>query len=167
MPAPIDDFMPQADVRERHEPVVRAPTPLVLDSGRTFEVFSVPAVRAIFWLCARFLGAKARATDRPRGLVEEALGMGWGVLTEEKGRFFVAGAACRPWNRGRPLHAHSSQPLRRVLPAGSRQDRLDPGGRGSTARGPDSPRRRAPWARTSGRGRRSGATGGASASGFS
>ena len=34
----------------------------------------------------------------PQRLTPESMSsMGWGVLAEEPGRFFVAGAACQPW----------------------------------------------------------------------
>jgi hypothetical protein len=97
--APIDRFIPEFDVRERHEIVVHAPSALVLDVARTFDLRSVPAVRAIFWLRSKLLGAKESALpDDRRGLVAETLGMGWGVLLDEPGRIFIAGAACRPWH---------------------------------------------------------------------
>ncbi len=96
-PGPVDRFIPNPDVRERHETIVRAPAALVFETARNFDLGSVPLVRAIFWLRAAVLGAKKSATDWSRGFVDEALGMGWGLLAEEKGRLFVAGAQCQPW----------------------------------------------------------------------
>jgi hypothetical protein len=92
---PLDRFLPHADVRERHEILVHAPADLVLDTARRSDPESIPAVRAIFTMRAWFLGSR-----RPRlaaGLVEKTLRLGWGVLEEEEGRFFCAGAVCRPW----------------------------------------------------------------------
>ena len=40
-----------------------APAALVLETARTFDLRSTPLVRAIFWLRARILGAKAAAPD--------------------------------------------------------------------------------------------------------
>ena len=97
MSSPIDRFIPDADVRKRHEVVVRAPAALVLQTARAFDMLSIPAVSAIFWLRTRMLGAKTPMRRWTRGLIEEALGMGWGLLAEEDGRFIVMGAVCEPW----------------------------------------------------------------------
>ena len=97
MSSPIDRFIPDADVRKRHEIVVHAPAALVLQTARTFDMLSIPPVAAIFWLRARMLGAKTPMRQWTRGLIEEALGMGWGLLAEENGRFIVMGAVCEPW----------------------------------------------------------------------
>lgn len=97
MSSPIDGFIPDADVRNRHEIVVHAPAPLVLETARTFDILSIPPVAAIFWLRTKMLGAKTPMRPWTRGLIEEALGMGWGLLAEENGRFIVMGAVCQPW----------------------------------------------------------------------
>ena len=92
---PLDRFLPHPDVRERHEILVHAPADLVLATARQLDPESIPAVRAIFSLRAWILGSR-----RPRlaaGLVEKTLRLGWGILEEEEGRYFCAGAVCRPW----------------------------------------------------------------------
>lgn len=101
-PAPtrsaLDAFVPHPDVRERHETIVHAPADLVFDVARRFDIQSISLVRAIFWLRARLLRAKAAPAAGPGGLSPKALlGMGWGVLLDHPGRLFVAGAACQPW----------------------------------------------------------------------
>jgi hypothetical protein len=93
---PLDRFLPKADVRERHEILVHAPPDLVLDTAKAIDLSSIPAVRAIFGLREWMMGGR-RAPRPPRGLVEETLGLGWGVLEDEKGRRFCAGAVCQPW----------------------------------------------------------------------
>jgi hypothetical protein len=93
----LDRFMPNPDLQIRHKIVVRAPAALVLETARTFDLRSTPLVRAIFWLRARILDAKAAAPDWSLGFVQVMLRMGWGVLAEEPNRWFVAGTACRPW----------------------------------------------------------------------
>ena len=84
-------------MRERHEITVRAPAALVLDVARTFDPLSIPAVRAIFAVRERVMGAREERGDLPDGLVPWTLAMGWGVLAEEPDRLFVAGASCQPW----------------------------------------------------------------------
>lgn len=97
MSPPIERFIPDADMRKRHDIVVRAPAALVLETARRFDILSVPLVRAIFWLRARMLGARTPVRFWSRGLIEEARGIGWELLAEEDDRFIVMGAVCQPW----------------------------------------------------------------------
>lgn len=92
----LDRFLPRADVRERHEIVIRAPADLVFDLAKRLDLRSVAPVRAIFRLREVLLGGH-RTRRHARGLVDETLALGWGVLEEEPGRFFAAGAICQPW----------------------------------------------------------------------
>ncbi len=92
----LDRFLPRPDVRERHEIRVHAPPALVLETARQLDPESIPAVRAIFAARAWVLGSR-RPRPAPAGLVEMTQRLGWGVLDEEEGRYFCAGAACRPW----------------------------------------------------------------------
>lgn len=93
----LDRFIPDPDLRRRHKTLVRAPAALVFETARTFDLRSTPLVRAIFWLRAVILGAKAAAPDWSQGFIPVMLRMGWGVLAEEPNRWFVAGTVCRPW----------------------------------------------------------------------
>ena len=97
MENPLDRFLPETDVRERHEITVHAPPAIVMEAARTLSFRSIPLVRAIFWLRGRILGARPDSPEWSRGFVEEALAAGWVALHEESGRCFVAGASCRPW----------------------------------------------------------------------
>lgn len=93
----LDRFVPRPDMGGRHEITIHAPAELVLDVARNFDMQSIPMVRAIFWLRAKVLRARMPAARPPTGLVSEMLGLGWGCLAEEPGYFFIAGAACQPW----------------------------------------------------------------------
>jgi len=93
----LDRFIPNPDVRERHEIEVRAPAPLVLDTARSIDLESIPAVRAIIRMRERLLGAKTVGPGPRKGLVESTRELGWGTLSDEPGRWFVAGATCQPW----------------------------------------------------------------------
>lgn len=96
MPALLDRFMPMADAGGRHETIVRAPADVVLDVARHLDMRSLPAVRAIFWLREKMLGA--RPSSGPGTLDSDSLlAMGWGILEERAGRCLVAGASCEPW----------------------------------------------------------------------
>jgi hypothetical protein len=93
----LDRFIPKADLQIRHKIMVRAPAALVLETAQTFDLRSMPLVRAIFWMRGRILGTKAAAPDWSLGFVEVMLRMGWGILAGEPNRWFVAGTACQPW----------------------------------------------------------------------
>lgn len=97
-PAVLDEFIPAPDVRERHDIVVRAPAGLVFQVARRFDLQSVPLVHAVFRLRARLM--RADDAGQPQSVRLDSAGLlrlGWSVLAEEPGRFFVAGAACQPW----------------------------------------------------------------------
>lgn len=93
----LDRFIPNPDLQIRHRIVVRAPAALVLETAQTFDLRSMPLVRAIFWMRGRILGTKAAAPNWSLGFVEGMLKMGWGVLAWEPDRWFVAGTVCQPW----------------------------------------------------------------------
>jgi hypothetical protein len=97
MSAVLDRFMPCPDERTRHEITVRAPAGLVMDVARHFDLQSIRMVRALFWLRAKMLGARRPAARRSTGLVADMLALGWACLADDPGHFFVAGAACQPW----------------------------------------------------------------------
>jgi hypothetical protein len=92
----VERFIPQADITECHEVLVRAPAAVVFDVARNLDMQSIPLVRVIFWLRAKLL----RATEppaRPKGLVAETTALGWVILAERPGREVVVGSATQPW----------------------------------------------------------------------
>ena len=97
IPAALDEFIPQPDVGDRQEVVVRAPADLVFEVASQFDLQSIPLIRFIFWLRAALLGARVRGGWKPAGLVAETRAMGWGALKDQPGRLYIAGAACQPW----------------------------------------------------------------------
>jgi len=98
MAGPLDPFIPNYDARERFQVKARAPARLVYDTASRFDVQSVALVRAIFWLRGRILGSTpAPPNPFATGFLTGAQQLGWGVLREEPGRLFVAGAYCQPW----------------------------------------------------------------------
>ena len=92
----IDAFMDRADVEETHATVVRAPADLVFDVAEHFDLLSIPAIKAIFRLRERLfrLDSKPRI---PKGIVEETMSLGWGILAHRPGREIVMGAVAQPW----------------------------------------------------------------------
>ena len=115
MAGPLDVFIPAYDARERFQLTVHAPASLVYRTAVQFDLESVSLVRAIFRLRARFLDSTPNsATPDKRGFLVSAKSLGWGVLREEPGRLFVAGAHCQPWLADvvfTPLAPHTFRPF--------------------------------------------------------
>jgi hypothetical protein len=70
---------------------------VTFDVARNISLRSIPLVRTMFWLRARAMGATGEGRVGERAFVDEALAMGWGMLADDPGRLFVAGAECQPW----------------------------------------------------------------------
>lgn len=97
MPTLIDEFIPHAEIAERHETFVAAPADLVFDVAMEIDLRSIPIVAAIFRLREWILGGTPAPAERPRGIVAETLALGWGRLAESPGRELVMGAVAQPW----------------------------------------------------------------------
>lgn len=97
MATPIEPFIPEPDIRERHTTQVRAPAAVVMETAREFDLQSLAPVRWIIRLREILLGAKAPAGDHLNKLVEATRAMGWGVLVDQPGSLYIAGAECQPW----------------------------------------------------------------------
>ena len=96
MSAPLDRFLPGFDVRERHVTRVHAPAEIVFTTAEAFDLQSIGMIRSIIRLRQLLLDSTP-VTRKPQAFVQEALDMGWGLLAEEPGRLFIAGAHCQPW----------------------------------------------------------------------
>lgn len=97
IPDLLDPFIAMPDVRERQQVIIRAPAPIVFHVACDLDMQSISAIRAIFWLRAKAMGAVVRPTRQTAGLIAEMLNIGWGRLAETSNQFFVAGAVCKPW----------------------------------------------------------------------
>jgi hypothetical protein len=97
MPSPLDSFIPEYDIRERHSTSVEAPPDLVFDLAAAFDPQSLHLVRAIFWLRGVLLRSTRTPARQSEGFLSDMRRLGWGVLNEEPKRLFVAGASCQPW----------------------------------------------------------------------
>ncbi len=95
---PLDRFMPEYEVGERHEIEVDAPATATYAAARAMDIMRHPLIRTIF--AVRELPARLRgsATPRePRSLVDETQALGWRILSEEPGRALVMGEYTRTW----------------------------------------------------------------------
>ena len=93
----LDRFMPEYEVRERHETRVAAPAELTWAAARELDLDRSPVVRAIFAGRELLMGGRRSPDKAPRSFFAEVLSLGWRVLEEEPGREIVMGAATQPW----------------------------------------------------------------------
>jgi hypothetical protein len=95
----LDRFMPRYEVRERHHTRVHAPASVTFAAAKQASLQRSPVVRAIFAL--RSIPSRLRGTPAPpreeRGILEETLSLGWGILAETSDREIVVGAVTQPW----------------------------------------------------------------------
>jgi hypothetical protein len=102
----LDTFMPNYEIRERHDTRVTAPAAVTLAIARDLALLDLPLVRAVVRGRELILGATADRQARPRGLIAETRSLGWGVLADVPDREIVMGAFTRPWDANvvfRPL----------------------------------------------------------------
>jgi hypothetical protein len=92
----IDEFIPQSDVEDDHEIIVRAPANLVFDVAEHFDLLSIPVVRSIFRLRELIFGLRPKPRH-PKGLLEETIELGWRMLAYRPSRELIMGAVTQPW----------------------------------------------------------------------
>ena len=94
----LDRFLPDCEVRERHEVRVAAPAAVTFAAARELELQRSPLIRGIFRGRELLMGATASRDRTPqRPFLEEVLTLGWRILAEEPDREIVVGAVTQPW----------------------------------------------------------------------
>lgn len=94
----LDPFIPGFDVQECHAVEVAAPADLTWASARAVGLRRSRLIRGIFQARQLLMAGRRRSqpeTGRP--FLEEALALGWRVLTELSGQGIVLGAVTQPW----------------------------------------------------------------------
>ena len=96
----LDRFIPEPEVDEYHAMEVAAPAELTFATATQMDLMSSPPVKAIFGLRAipSLLHGQPFRPGGSRGIVEETLAQGWGVLAEDPGREIVVGSYTQPWH---------------------------------------------------------------------
>jgi polyketide cyclase/dehydrase/lipid transport protein len=102
----LDRFLPNPEVDEYHQLKVRAPAAITLAAAKELDLQTSPVVKGIFWLRAipTLLRGEPFRPQGSRGLVEDTLAQGWGVLAEEPDRAIVVGAYTQPWHEQVTFH---------------------------------------------------------------
>lgn len=93
----LDRFLPEPDIRERHQITVRAPAEVAYREAMAFDFESLFLVRAILRGREILMGSKRAPSSEPMGFIQKTRSMGWGLLAEQPGRLYVSGASCQPW----------------------------------------------------------------------
>ena len=104
----LDRFLPGWEVAKRHRILVRAPAHFTYAAARALDFEESPVLRVILRLRQLVMRSKKVPYNGPRTVVEQGLGIGWGVLSDYPGRTIVLGAVTQPWQRN---------PVFRALPA--------------------------------------------------
>jgi hypothetical protein len=93
----LDEFMPRYEVVERHHIEIAAPADLVMAAAREMDVAQSRISRAIFKARQLAMGAAPEPDRTTRGIIDETMALGWGVLADVPGREIVMGAVTKPW----------------------------------------------------------------------
>jgi hypothetical protein len=93
----LDRFLPEYEVRERHETRVAAPAATTWAAALDLDLRRSGMVRAIFSGRELLMGARGSGQSRPRRFLDEILALGWRMLAEDPGREIVMGAVTQPW----------------------------------------------------------------------
>ena len=103
----LDRFIPNPEVDEYHLLEVDAPASMTFAVAKAMDLQASPIVRGIFWLRAvpAMLRGQPSRRQGPRGLLEETLALGFGVLDEIPDREIVVGTYTQPWHQQVTFHS--------------------------------------------------------------
>jgi hypothetical protein len=93
----VDRFMPVYDISERHYIDVAAPANVTFAAACETDLMKSRIARVIFKAREVLLGSEPDQTTRPRGILDFATSIGWGVLATIPDREVVVGAVTKPW----------------------------------------------------------------------
>jgi hypothetical protein len=102
----LDRFIPDPEVDEYHQLKVNAPPAITFAVAEAMDLQASPIVRSIFWLRAvpTLLRGQPFRRQGARGLLEETLALGFGVLAEIPDRETVVGTYTQPWHQQVTFH---------------------------------------------------------------
>jgi hypothetical protein len=98
-------FMPDFDIIERHAIHVDAPADRTYAAACQVDMQRSRVIRAIIRGRELMMRSRAAVPPRARGLLVDALAMGWGRLAEIPDREVVMGAITKPWEPDPAFHA--------------------------------------------------------------
>ena len=103
----LERFLPVPEVDECHRIRVAAPASVTFAVAETMDLQASPIAKGIFWLRSlpSFIRGEPYRPEGSKGLLEETLSNGWGVLAEAPGREIVVGAYTQPWHQDVTFHA--------------------------------------------------------------
>jgi hypothetical protein len=93
----LDRFLPDPEVRERHQTVVKAPAEVTWEAVRVLDFRESAMVRGIFRGRELLMRASPGEREQQGTFLEQITALGWRKLAEEPGQELVFGAVTRPW----------------------------------------------------------------------
>jgi hypothetical protein len=93
----IDPFLPDPEIRERHQTVVAASADITWAAVEDLDFRDSALVRAIFRGRELLMRAGQREGKETAGFLQQVQALGWRRLAEEPARELVFGAVTRPW----------------------------------------------------------------------
>lgn len=93
----IDSFLPDPEVRERHQTAVDAPADITWTAAQDLDFRDSALVRAIFRGREVLMRGRPSAAEDAGTFLGQVQALGWRRLAEEPGRELVFGAVTRPW----------------------------------------------------------------------
>jgi Polyketide cyclase / dehydrase and lipid transport len=102
----LDRFLPHPEVDEYHSLQVHAPASITFAAGEQLDLQASAPIKAIFLLRSipTLLQGKPARPQGSRGILEETLTLGFGVLAEVPDREIVIGTYTRPWHEQVTFH---------------------------------------------------------------
>jgi hypothetical protein len=102
----LDRFIPDPEVDEYHQFEVISPAAITFAVAKGMDLQASPVIKGIFWLRAvpALLRGEPFRHQGPRGLLEETLALGFGVLAEIPDREIVVGTYTQPWHQQVTFH---------------------------------------------------------------
>lgn len=95
----LDRFMPVYEVTEHHETRVDAPADATFAAAAAMKLEQSPVISFIFRAREVLLRVPPGSQAPAAPLLAQMRQLGWGVLSEEPGRFIVMGAVTKPWEK--------------------------------------------------------------------
>lgn len=102
----LEQFVPRYDIVEEHSIHIAAPASVAFVAAQSSSLEQSSVVRLLIRVRGWVLGAKPSPSQAPRGMIQESLDRGWGLLAEESGRAILLGSVTQPWRANvvfRPL----------------------------------------------------------------
>jgi hypothetical protein len=108
----IDPFLPDPEVRERHQTVVDAPADITWAAVQDFDFRDSALVRALFRGREVLMRGRSSRGGEGGSFLKQVQALGWRRLAEEPGRELAFAAVTRPWEANVVFHGMPPEEFR-------------------------------------------------------